>query len=64
MLDLAGAVETGAGGSPLPTRVAVVRGGARSSGKMPAKAAKPAGGDGGQAAPPKKKKPKSDDFEP
>jgi hypothetical protein len=65
VLDLAGAVETGAGSPPLPTRVAVVRGGAKSSGKMPAKAAKPAGGDGGQAAPPpKKKKPKSDDFEP
>lgn len=65
VLSLAAAVETGAGGSQLPTRVAVVRGGAKPSGKLPAKAGKPSGDGGGSAAPPAKKpKPKSDDFEP
>jgi hypothetical protein len=66
VLALAAAVETGAGGSQLPTRVSVVqgvRGGAKPSGKLPAKAVKSGGGDGA-APPPKKPKPKSDDFEP
>lgn len=58
VLDLAEAVETGAGGSPLPKGVTVVRSGGRPSGKGPS--AKPAG----QAPPPKKTKPKGDDFEP
>jgi len=64
VLSLAAAVETGAGGAPLPTRVAVVRGGGKPSGKLPAKAGKPSGDGGGSAAPAKKPKPKSDDFEP
>lgn len=60
VLELAAAVETGAGPGPQapPTRVSVVRGG-RSGGKP----SKPSGGDG-SPPPAKKPKPKSDDFEP
>jgi hypothetical protein len=64
VLELAGAVETGAGGPAAPTRVAVVRGGGKGAGKATKKAAKSPGSSGGSAAPPPPKKPKSDDFEP